>query len=118
MSQSDFESLNLEMQPEMIIHPEPTPEVYSNFQQRIRVGQAVPLQWRSKEGRDLHPGGECRIYLQINRKIYATDKTKVAFMLSLMKEKEALQWKQTYLKSLMNSDRKSGPVRLFALPGL
>ena len=47
---------------------------------------------------------ECRVYLQINRRIYNTDETKIAFFLSLMKEKEALRWKQTFLKSIMNDD--------------
>ena len=33
-----------------------------------------------------------------------TDDSKVTFFLSLMKDKEALRWKQTYLKSITNQD--------------
>ena len=52
---------------------------------------------------------ECRLYLQVNKKIYATDEAKVAFFLSFlsfMTEKEALKWKQTFLRSITNSDRE------------
>ena len=47
---------------------------------------------------------ECRLYLQVNKKIYATYEAKVAFFLSFMTEKEALKWKQTFLWSITNSD--------------
>ena len=47
---------------------------------------------------------ERRLYLQVNKKIYATDEAKVAFFLSFMTEKEALKWKQTFLRSIMNDD--------------
>ena len=47
---------------------------------------------------------ECRLYLQVNKKIYATDEAKVAFFLSFMTEKEALKWKQTFLRSITNDD--------------
>ena len=47
---------------------------------------------------------ECRVYLQINKHIYTTDDAKVAFFLSLMKDKEALRWKQTYIKSITNQE--------------
>jgi hypothetical protein len=47
---------------------------------------------------------ECRVYLQINKRIYTDDEAKVAFLLSLMKENEALRWKQTYLRSITNND--------------
>ena len=47
---------------------------------------------------------ECRVYLQINKRIYTTDDAKVAFFLSLMKDKEALRWKQTYIKSITNQE--------------
>ena len=47
---------------------------------------------------------ECRLYLQVNKKIYTTDEAKVAFFLSFMTEKEALKWKQTFLRSITNDD--------------
>ena len=47
---------------------------------------------------------ECQIYLQINRKVYDTDEDKIAFILSHMNEKEALRWKQTYIRSIMNEE--------------
>jgi hypothetical protein len=47
---------------------------------------------------------ECRVYLQINKRIYTDDEAKVAFLLSLMKENEALRWKQMYLRSITNDD--------------
>ena len=47
---------------------------------------------------------ECRAYLQINQRIYTTDESKVAFLMSLMKEKEALKWKQTYMRSITDEE--------------
>lgn len=47
---------------------------------------------------------ECRMYLQINKGIYTTDEDKIIFMLSYMNEKEALRWKQTYLRSITNNE--------------
>ena len=47
---------------------------------------------------------ECCMYLQINKRIYTMNKDKVAFVLSYMMEKEALKWKQTYLRSIINNE--------------
>ena len=47
---------------------------------------------------------ECRAYLKINRRIYTVDESKVAFFMSLMKEKEALKWKQMYMRSITNGE--------------
>ena len=49
---------------------------------------------------------ECKMYLQINRNIYEDDKDKIAFVLSFMNEKEALRWKQTFLRFIMNRDEE------------
>ena len=46
---------------------------------------------------------ECKVYLAINKKVYATDEAKVAFVLSFMTEKEALRWKETYLMSITDT---------------
>jgi Ty3 transposon capsid-like protein len=43
---------------------------------------------------------ECRMYLHANRTIYTDDEDKIMFMLSYMTDKEALRWKQTYLRSV------------------
>ena len=47
---------------------------------------------------------ECCMYLQINKRIYTTNEDKVAFVLSYMTEKEALKWKQTYIRSIINDE--------------
>ena len=43
---------------------------------------------------------ECNVYLNINENIYKTDKLKVAFVLSLMNEKEACQWKAHFINTI------------------
>lgn len=47
---------------------------------------------------------ECRVYLHINRGVYTTDEDKIIFILSFMNNKEALRWKQTYLRSILTPD--------------
>ena len=47
---------------------------------------------------------ECRVYLQVNKAVYNTDEARIAFILSFMKEKEALKWKLTFLRSITNAD--------------
>ena len=47
---------------------------------------------------------ECRVYLHINRGVYTTDEDKIIFILSFMNDKEALRWKQTYLRSILTLD--------------
>jgi hypothetical protein len=47
---------------------------------------------------------ECRVYLHINRGVYTTDEDKIIFILSFMNSKEALRWKQTYLRSILTHD--------------
>ena len=42
------------------------------------------------------------MYLHVNREIYTEDEDKIIFMLSYMTNKEALQWKQTFLRSITN----------------
>ena len=49
---------------------------------------------------------ECNVYLDINENIYKTDKLKVAFMLSLMNEKEARQWKAHFINRITRPDMK------------
>lgn len=47
---------------------------------------------------------ECRVYLRINRGVYTTDEDKIIFILSFMNDKEALRWKQTYLRAILTPD--------------
>ena len=49
---------------------------------------------------------ECKMYLRINRSIYEGNEDKIAFVLSFMNEKEALRWKQTFLRFIMNRDEE------------
>ena len=44
------------------------------------------------------------MYLQINRDIYTDDDDKIAFVLLFMNEKEALWWKQIFLRFIMSRD--------------
>ena len=49
---------------------------------------------------------ECKMYLRINRYIYEDDEDKIAFVLSFMNEKEALRWKHTFLRFIMERDEE------------
>jgi hypothetical protein len=49
---------------------------------------------------------ECSMYLHANRKIYIDEEDKIMFMLSFMNDKEALRWKQTYIRSITNQRRQ------------
>src|SRR5271168_156606 len=51
---------------------------------------------------------EAKVYLTINRDVYNTDDKKIAFMLSYMTDKEALQWKELYLEAL--TDQTTGDI--------
>jgi Retrotransposon gag protein len=44
----------------------------------------------------------CRVYLQVNKHVYTTDDSKVAFVLSFMNDKEAKRWKENYLIQITN----------------
>ena len=43
---------------------------------------------------------ECNLYMTVKQNIYKDDLSKIAFMLSLMTNKEACQWKQWFLRSI------------------
>ena len=49
---------------------------------------------------------ECNVYLNINKNIYKTNKLKVAFVLSLMNEKEVCQWKAHFINKITRPDMK------------
>ena len=46
------------------------------------------------------------MYLRINRYIYEDNEDKIAFVLSFMNKKEALRWKQTFLRFIMERDEE------------
>jgi hypothetical protein len=47
---------------------------------------------------------ECRMYLRANRGVYIDDEDKITFILSYMDDKEALRWKQTFLRHIMDEN--------------
>ena len=49
---------------------------------------------------------ECSLYLHANRHTYDDDDNKIMFFLSYMNDKEALRWKQTFLRSITNHRRQ------------
>src|SRR5271168_2935914 len=51
---------------------------------------------------------ESKVYLTINKDVYNTDEKKIAFMLSYMTDKEALQWKELYVESI--TDQTTGDI--------
>ena len=48
---------------------------------------------------------ECDMYLAINKAIYNNEPAKGAFVLSFMTDKEALKWKEQYIRSITNNNR-------------
>ena len=60
---------------------------------------------------------ECKMYLRINWYIYEDNEDKIAFVLSFMNEKEALRWKQTFLRFIMeineeiSKPKKNSPLQ-------
>ena len=46
----------------------------------------------------------CKVYLQVNKHIYDTNESQIAFVLSFMNEKEAGKWKENYLLSLVDGN--------------
>ena len=47
---------------------------------------------------------EVKIYLTVNKHVYTTDESKIAFALSYITEKEALQWKELYVEQMTDVD--------------
>lgn len=79
------------------------PEIESNpITKEIGINKPTPFDGDRKKIETFIQ--ECRVYLQVNKKIYSTDEAKVAFFLSFMNDKEALRWKQTFLRSITDAD--------------
>jgi len=49
---------------------------------------------------------DCQLYLLINEEVYNDDKKKIGFFLSLMSKGEAAEWKEQYIKSLLDANNK------------
>jgi macrodomain Ter protein organizer (MatP/YcbG family) len=88
------------------IHTETLPEFIRNEDRKetpkeIGINKPTPFDGDRKKVHAFLQ--ECKVYLAVNRRVYATDEAKVAFVLSFMTEKEALKWKETYISSITNS---------------
>ena len=59
---------------------------------------------------------EVKIYLTVNKHVYTTDESKVAFVLSYMTEKEAVQWRELYVEQMtdVNGDLVFPTFKKFA----
>jgi hypothetical protein len=59
---------------------------------------------------------EVKIYLTVNKHVYTTDESMVAFVLSYMTEKEAVQWRELYVEQMtdMNGDLVFPTFKKFA----
>jgi hypothetical protein len=76
-------------------------EIRTEIPKEIGINKPTPFDGDRKKVHSFIQ--ECKIYLAINRKVYATDEAKVAFVLSFMTEKEALKWKETYISSITDT---------------
>ena len=47
---------------------------------------------------------EVKVYLTVNKHVYHTDESKIAFTLSYMTKNEALQWKELYVEQMMDAN--------------
>ena len=72
----------------------------TNSSPQKEIGIMKPCSFNGDQRRVKEFIQECNIYLNINEDTYKTDKLKVAFVLSLMNEKEALQWKVHFINNL------------------
>ena len=82
------------------------PEQEQEFSPTKEVGISKPSSFNGDRRRVKEFIQECNVYLDINENIYKTDKLKVAFVLSLMNEKEAHQWKAHFINRITRPDMK------------
>jgi hypothetical protein len=80
-------------------HTEPpvpeTPRTTTTTPKEIGINKPTPFDGNRKKVESFLQ--KCKVYLQINKAIYTTDETKIAFILSFVNEKEALKWKIIFL---------------------
>ena len=81
-------------------------EPEQEFSPTKEVGISKPSSFNGDRRRVKEFIQECNVYLDINENIYKTDKLKVAFVLSLMNEKEAHQWKVHFINKITQPDMK------------
>ena len=93
-----------------IISPEIDTTIIDKQEQEFsptkEVGISKPSSFNGDRRRVKEFIQECNVYLDINENIYKTDKLKVAFVLSLMNEKEARQWKAHFINKITRPDMK------------
>ena len=70
------------------------------------VGITKPIPFDGDQAKVKQFIQECNVYLDINEDIYKNDKLKVAFILSLMSEKEAFIWRGHYINSITDKQMK------------
>ena len=83
-----------------------TDEPELEFSPTKEVGILKPSPFNGDQRRVKEFIQECNVYLDINENIYKTNKLKVAFVLSLMNEKEACQWKVHFINKITRPDMK------------
>ena len=97
---STSEITNPEIDTTIVNEPE------QEFSPTKEVGISKPSSFNGDRRRVKEFIQECNVYLDINENIYKTDKLKVAFVLSLMNEKEARQWKAHFINRITRPDMK------------
>ena len=92
--------------PNPFSNPNPNIAAISSNGKEISINKPTPFTGdRKKIGTFIQ---ETKVYLTINRDVYNTNEKRIAFMLSYMTDKEALQWKELYLEIL--TDQTTGNI--------
>jgi hypothetical protein len=97
---NSIDNLNPDMEPE--IEETPSPIGKKATPREKGINKPTPFTGDRKKVETFIQ--ECRMYLRINKDIYTDDEDKIAFLLSFMNEKEALRWKQTFLRYITNDE--------------
>src|ERR1700761_5662143 len=81
-------------------------EISTEEKSQKEVGITKPTAFNGDRRRVKEFIQECNVYLDINEEIYKNDKLKVAFVLSLMNEKEARVWKAHFINKITGENMK------------
>lgn len=86
------------------------PHIITSRPKEYGIGKPTPFEGdRTKVETFLQ---ECLVYLTINKRIYDTDESKIGFMLSLLTDKEARDWKVLYVRKMID---ETGELRFPAI---
>ena len=80
------------------------PITNSSLQKEIGIMKPFPFNGDQRRVKEFIQ--ECNVYLNINEDMYKTDRLKVAFVLSLMNEKEVCKWKAHFINKITRADMK------------